>query len=66
MSESDEPWTVRLHPFARSLRRPQQALVSALRGGFEHAPHWVLLTTHGRKSGLPREVMLPCARTREG
>jgi deazaflavin-dependent oxidoreductase (nitroreductase family) len=64
--ERKEPWTVVLHPFARSLRRPQQALVGALRGGFEHAPHWVLLTTRGRKTGLPREVMLPCARTRHG
>jgi len=66
MSDPDEPWTVRLHPFARSLRRPQQALVAALRRGFERSPHWVLLETRGRKSGLPREVMLPCARTPEG
>jgi deazaflavin-dependent oxidoreductase (nitroreductase family) len=65
VSEPEEPWTVPLHPFARSLRRPQQALVAALRGGFERSPHWVLLTTRGRKSGLPREVMLPCARTRD-
>lgn len=66
MSDPAEPWTVRLHPFARSLRRPQQALVAGLRGRFERSPHWVLLETRGRKSGLPREVMLPCARTREG
>jgi len=66
VSEPDEPWTAFLHPFARSLRRPQQALVAALRGSFERSPHWVLLTTTGRKSGLPREVMLPCVRTRDG
>jgi len=66
VSEPDEPWTALLHPFARSLRRPQQALVAALRGSFERSPHWVLLTTRGRKSGLPREVLLPCVRTRDG
>jgi deazaflavin-dependent oxidoreductase (nitroreductase family) len=66
VSEPDEPWTAVLHPFARSLRGPQQALVGALRGSFERSPHWVLLTTRGRKTGRPREVMLPCARTRDG
>lgn len=65
-SGPEEPWTAFLHPFARSLRRPQQALVAGLRRGFERSPHWVLLTTRGRKSGLPREVMLPCGRSREG
>jgi deazaflavin-dependent oxidoreductase (nitroreductase family) len=66
VSEPAEPWTAVLHPFARSLRGPQQALVAALRGGFERSPHWVLLTTTGRKSGRPREVLLPCARMRDG
>jgi len=37
-----------------------------LRGYFERAPGWVLLTTRGRKSGLPREVLLPCERWPEG
>ena len=57
-----EPFAVRLHGFARAIRRPQAALVSFLRTGLERAPHWVLLTTRGRKTGLPREVLLPCAR----
>jgi deazaflavin-dependent oxidoreductase (nitroreductase family) len=34
-----------------------------LRRYFERAPGWVLLETRGRKSGLPREVLLPCERT---
>ena len=29
---------------------------------FERAPGWVLHTTTGRKTGLPREVLLPCER----
>lgn len=48
------------------MRRPQAALVRMLRGYFERAPGWVLLTTRGRKSGLPREVLLPCERWPEG
>ena len=30
---------------------------------FERAPGWVLLTTTGRRTGLPREVLLPCERS---
>jgi deazaflavin-dependent oxidoreductase (nitroreductase family) len=62
---SREPFAVRLHGFARAIRRPQAALVAFLRKDLERAPHWVLLTTRGRKSGLPREVLLPCARADE-
>jgi deazaflavin-dependent oxidoreductase (nitroreductase family) len=46
-----------------ALRRPQNALVRVLRRYFERAPGWVLLTTRGRKTGLPREVLLPCERS---
>jgi deazaflavin-dependent oxidoreductase (nitroreductase family) len=59
---SDEPWTARLHFAARAIRPAQEALVSLLRRDVERAPDWVLLTTRGRKTGLPREVLLPCAR----
>jgi deazaflavin-dependent oxidoreductase (nitroreductase family) len=40
--------------------------VRLLRSYFERAPGWVLLTTRGRKTGLPREVLLPCERSPEG
>jgi deazaflavin-dependent oxidoreductase (nitroreductase family) len=40
-------------------------LIRLLRGYFTRAAGWVLLTTTGRKTGLPREVLLPCARTDE-
>lgn len=62
MKPRDEPFAARLHGFARAIQRPQRALVDRLRGDLERAPHWVLLTTRGRKTGLPREVLLPCAR----
>jgi deazaflavin-dependent oxidoreductase (nitroreductase family) len=48
-----------------ALRRPQNALVRVFRRYFERAPGWVLLTTRGRKTGLPREVLLPCERSAE-
>jgi deazaflavin-dependent oxidoreductase (nitroreductase family) len=41
-------------------------MVRVFRRYFEHAPGWVILTTTGRKSGLPREVLLPCERCSDG
>lgn len=57
-----EPWAARLHGVARAIRPAQEALVSFFRRDVERSRHWVLLTTRGRKTGLPREVLLPCAR----
>ena len=37
-------------------------MVWLFRRYFERAPGWVLLTTTGRRTGLPREVLLPCER----
>lgn len=62
---AQEPLAAHLHFIPRALRRPQNALVRLLRRYFEHAPGWVLLTTRGRKTGLPRQVLLPCERTPE-
>jgi deazaflavin-dependent oxidoreductase (nitroreductase family) len=60
-----EPFAARLHFVPRFIRPLQAALVRRFRRYFERAPGWVLLTTTGRKSGLPREVLLPCERTAE-
>jgi deazaflavin-dependent oxidoreductase (nitroreductase family) len=58
-----EPFAARLHFIPRVVIRPvQSTLVRVFRRYFEQAPGWVLLTTTGRKSGLPREVLLPCER----
>ncbi|HUO06494.1 MAG TPA: nitroreductase family deazaflavin-dependent oxidoreductase [Candidatus Binataceae bacterium] len=58
-----EPLKERMHVIPRTIRPIQNSLVSAFHGYFSRAPGWVLLTTIGRKSGLPREVLLPCTRT---
>lgn len=63
---AQEPFAARLHFIPRALRGPQNTLVRLLRGYFERAPGWVLLTTRGRNTGLPREILLPCERSSEG
>ena len=60
---TEEPFAARLYFIPRALRRPQASVVRLLRSYFEQAPGWVLLITRGRKTGLPREVLLPCGRS---
>jgi len=47
------------------IRPIQGGIVRLFRRYFERAPGWVLLTTTGRKTGLPREVLLPCERAHD-
>jgi hypothetical protein len=61
-----EPFAARLHFVPRSIRGLQAAVVRLFRQYFERAPGWVPLTTVGRRTGLPREVLLPCERFRDG
>jgi len=61
-----EPFAARLHVVTRLNRNLQNAIVRALRPYFTRAPGWVLLTTRGRKTGLRREVLLPCERFADG
>ena len=58
-----EPFAARLHFLPRALRGVHAVLIRGLRRYFSRAPGWVLLTTRGRKTGLAREVLLPCVRT---
>lgn len=58
-----EPFAARLHFIPRGIRPVQAALINAQRNYFSHAPGWVLLTTTGRRTGLPRETLLPCVRS---
>jgi deazaflavin-dependent oxidoreductase (nitroreductase family) len=53
----------RFHFIGRALARPQARVVRLLHGYLSRAPQFVLLTTRGRRTGLPREVPLPCVRT---
>ncbi len=57
-----EPITARLHFIPRLVNRVQRPITEAFRGYFERSPNWVLLTTKGRRTGLPREILLPCTR----
>jgi len=63
MTPRREPWAAQLHFLPRALRGVHAVLIATLRGYFTRAPGWVLLTTRGRKTGLAREVLLPCARS---
>ncbi len=56
------PLAANLHFLPRALKPVQDGLTRLLRRYFEQAPGWVLLTHTGRKTGLPREVLLPCER----
>ena len=58
-----EPFAARLHRSDQPRDHVQTGLVRLFRRYFERAPGWVLLTTTGRRTGLPREVLLPCERT---
>ena len=60
-----EPFAARLHFIPRAIRRLQSAIIRLVRRYFEQAPGWVLLTTTGRRTGVPREVLLPCERTHD-
>ena len=60
-----EPFAARLYFIPKALRGTHAALIRLLRRYFERAPGWVILTTTGRKTGLPREVLLPCERSRD-
>jgi deazaflavin-dependent oxidoreductase (nitroreductase family) len=63
-SQPVEPFAAKLHFLPRVVLKPiQSLLVRVLRRYFTRAPGWMLLTTTGRKTGLPREVLLPCERT---
>ncbi|HVN85646.1 MAG TPA: nitroreductase/quinone reductase family protein [Candidatus Binatia bacterium] len=55
----------RLHFIPRLIRPLQARIVRIFRRYFERSPNWVLLTTIGRRTGLPREVLLPCERWRD-
>jgi deazaflavin-dependent oxidoreductase (nitroreductase family) len=61
-----EPFAARVHAITRVTRVPQGFLVRLFRRYFENAAGWLLLTTVGRRTGLPREVLLPCERFAEG
>ena len=60
-----EPFAARIHVITHWLSPVHRVLIRVLGYYFERASGWVVLTTTGRKSGLPRHVLLPCERTSE-
>jgi deazaflavin-dependent oxidoreductase (nitroreductase family) len=60
-----EPLAASIHVITHWLSPVHRALIRRLGYYFDRAPGWVVLTTTGRKSGLPRSVLLPCERTDE-
>jgi hypothetical protein len=51
-----------LHFLTPLWRRPQRGFVALFRLCFDRAPGWVVLVTRGRRTSLPREVLLPYRR----
>jgi deazaflavin-dependent oxidoreductase (nitroreductase family) len=58
-----EPIAARLHFIPRALRGVHRFILSRFRPQLLRSETWVVLTTRGRKSGLSRQVLLPCTRT---
>ena len=61
-ADSAEPFAARLHFITGPVNRLNAARMRLARGYYLRAPGWVVLTTIGRRSGLPRETLLPCGR----
>ena len=61
-ADSAEPFTARLHFITRPVSRLNAARIRLAHDYYLRAPGWVVLTTIGRRSGLPRQTLLPCGR----
>ncbi len=60
--DSAEPFTARLHFITRPMSRLNAARIRLARNYYLRSPGWVVLTTIGRRTGLPRQTLLPCGR----
>jgi len=57
-----EPFTARLHFITGPVSRFNAARIRMARNYYMRSQGWVVLTTIGRRSGLSRQVLLPCGR----
>ena len=57
-----EPFAAKLHFITRPVNRLNAARIRLARGYYLRSPGWVVLTTIGRRTGLPRQTLLPCGR----
>jgi deazaflavin-dependent oxidoreductase (nitroreductase family) len=61
-ANSAEPFTAKLHWITRPVGRLNAARIRLARDYYLRSPGWVVLTTMGRRTGLPRQTLLPCGR----
>ena len=61
-TDSAEPFAAKLHFITRPVGRLNAARIRLARGYYLRTPGWVVLTTIGRRTGLPRQTLLPCGR----
>jgi deazaflavin-dependent oxidoreductase (nitroreductase family) len=61
-AESAEPFAAKLHFITRPVGRVNAARIRLARGYYQRSPGWVVLTTIGRRTGLPRQTLRPCGR----
>jgi deazaflavin-dependent oxidoreductase (nitroreductase family) len=62
MTDSAEPSTARLHFVTGPVNRLNAVRIRLARGYYMRSRGWVVLTTIGRRTGLPRQTLLPCGR----
>lgn len=60
--DSAEPFAAKLHFITRPVGRLNAARIRLARGYYLRSRGWVVLTTIGRRTGLPRQTLLPCGR----
>jgi deazaflavin-dependent oxidoreductase (nitroreductase family) len=66
VTSTTAPLTARLHFVVRLLGPVHGLAIRLVRRHSAVAPGRVLVTTRGRKAGLPHTVLLPCARSHAG
>ncbi len=57
-----EPRAAKLHFITWPMNRINAARIRLAAGYYRRSPGWVVLTTTGRRTGLPRQTLLPCGR----
>ncbi len=57
-----EPRAAKIHFITWPVNRLNALRMRLLSGYYRRSRGWVVLTTIGRKSGLPRQTLLPCGR----
>ncbi len=62
MASAPEPFAAKLHPITWPVSRLNRLRIRLLSSYYRRSRGWVVLTTIGRRTGLPRQTLLPCGR----